>query len=156
MMVIGLGNEFRRDDAVGLIAVRRLRNNGLAAEEHEADLAALMDRWRAGGGVILIDAVWSGAEPGTIHYFDISVAPLDRERFKSSTHALGLADAVELSRALGTLPPHVYLFGVEVRDVSTGVGLSPEVEGALPVLINEVVACAAWSSHTTVGSSGLP
>jgi hydrogenase maturation protease len=141
MIVIGLGNEFRHDDAVGLIAVRRLRKNGLAAEEHEGDLATLMDRWTAAEDVILIDAVSSGAEPGTIHLLDISVAPLDREHVTSSTHALGLADAVELSRALGTLPPHVYVFGIEVRNVRAGVGLSPEVEQALPVLINEVVAC---------------
>ena len=140
MIVIGLGNEFRHDDAVGLIAVRRLRKNGLAAEEHEGDLATLMDRWTAAEDVILIDAVSSGAEPGTIHFLDISLAPLC-EHVTSSTHALGLADAVELSRALGTLPPHVYVFGIEVRNVRAGVGLSFEVERALPVLINDVVAC---------------
>jgi hydrogenase maturation protease len=141
MMVIGVGNEFRRDDAIGLIAVRRLRESGVAAEENEGNPASLMDRWPAAGGVILIDAVSSGAEAGTLHFLDVSAEPLNRERFKGSTHALGLADAVELSRAFGTLPPQVYVFGVEVRDVRTGVGLSPEVERALPVLINEVVAC---------------
>ena len=141
MMVIGLGNEFRHDDAIGLIAARRLRERGVPAEEHEGDLAILIDRWKRADGLILIDAVTSGAAPGTVHRLDVSASPLNREVFKSSTHALGLADAVELSRTLGTLPARVFVFGVEVRDLSAGVGLSPEVERALPALLEEVLTC---------------
>jgi hydrogenase maturation protease len=141
MIVIGIGNEFRHDDAVGLIAARRLREHGLPAEEHEGDPATLMDRWRSADSVILIDAVASGASPGTIHRLDVSVSPLNRQLFKSSTHALGLADAIELARTLGTLPPRVYVFGVEARDLSAGIGLSPEVESALPALLEEVLTC---------------
>jgi hydrogenase maturation protease len=141
VIVIGLGNEFRHDDAIGLIAARRLRQRGVPAEEHEGDLANLMDRWKRADGLILIDAVRSGAAPGTLHRLDVSAVPLNRELLKSSTHALGLADAVELSRALGTLPARVVVFGVEVRDLGAGVGLSPEVAQALPALLEEVLKC---------------
>ena len=141
MIVIGLGNEFRHDDAVGLIAARQLRARGIAAEEQAGDLATLMDKWPRADGLILIDAVASGAAPGTVHCLDVSAAPLNRELFKSSTHALGLADAVELSRTLGTLPSRVLVFGVEVSDLSAGLGLSPEVERALPALIEGVLTC---------------
>jgi hydrogenase maturation protease len=140
-MIIGLGNEFRRDDAVGLIAARRLRGRGVPADEHEGDLATLIDMWKQADRLILIDAIASGAAPGTLYRLDASSSPLDRELFKSSTHALGLADAVELSRTLGTLPPNVFVFGIEVRDLSAGMGLSPEVEAALPVLVEEVLTC---------------
>jgi hydrogenase maturation protease len=141
MLVIGLGNEFRHDDAVGLVAARRLRERGAPAEEHEGDMANLMERWQAADGLILIDAVCSGAPPGTVHRLDVSTSPLNRELFKNSTHALGLADAVELARTIGMLPAQFYVFGVEVRDLSAGVGLSPEVERALPALIKEVLTC---------------
>ena len=141
MIVIGLGNEFRRDDAVGLIAARRLRENGFAAEECEGDVATLIDRWKGADVVILMDAVSSGAVPGTLHRLDVSSSPLPRELFKSSTHAFGLAEAIELSRTLGTLPARVFVFGVEAQDFTAGVGLSPEVEGVLPVLVEEVVSC---------------
>jgi hydrogenase maturation protease len=141
MIVIGLGNEFRHDDAVGLIAARRLRECGVPAEEHEGDLASLIDRWKQSDVLILIDAVTSGATPGTLHRLDVSAAPLNRELFQTSTHALGLADAVELSRTLGTLPARVLVFGVEVQDLRAGVGLSPEVEQALPILLEEVLTC---------------
>src|SRR5262245_13215425 len=139
MMVVGLGNEFRHDDAVGLITARRLREREVEAEEHEGDLATLMDRWKDSESLILIDAVASGAAPGTLYRLDVSASPLDRNLFKSSTHALGLSDAIELSRAMGTLPDRVVVFGVEVRDVTAGVGLSVEVAEAIPLLIEAVV-----------------
>src|SRR5262249_43771176 len=137
VIVIGLGNEFRHDDAAGLIAARRLREQGIAAEEHEGDLATLIDRWKGIDHLILVDAVSSGAPPGTLHRIDASTTPLPRELFRSSTHALGLPEAVELSRTLGTLPNCVVVFGLEGGDFTAGVGLTPEVERALPVLIKE-------------------
>jgi hydrogenase maturation protease len=138
-IIIGLGNEFRHDDAIGLIAARRLRERGVPAEAHEGDVAALMDRWKDADALVLLDAIKSGAAPGAMHRLDASAVPLDREVFKSSTHALGLADAVELSRTLGTLPPRVFVFGLEVRNLSPGVGLSVEVEQVLPFLIEKVL-----------------
>ena len=139
VIVIGLGNEFRRDDAVGLIAARRLRDLGLPAEEHEGDLVTLMERWRQVDNLILIDAVSSGAMPGTLHRLDVSDSFPNRDLFNNSTHALGLADAVEMSRTLGTLPPHVIVFGIEVRDVTAGLGLSSEVEATLSLLVDQVL-----------------
>jgi hydrogenase maturation protease len=133
VVIIGLGNDFRHDDAVGLVAARRL--HGL---EHEGDIGDLISRWEGLERVILIDAVSSGAAPGTIHRLDVTVSPVPRELFKNSTHALGLADAIELSRALGTLPHEVLIYGIEVRDTTAGIGLSPEVAKALEALIAEV------------------
>jgi hydrogenase maturation protease len=148
VIVVGLGNAFRHDDAAGLVAAHRLRNRGIPAEQHEGDLATLMDVWRGADALILIDAVTSGAAPGTVFRLDVSSSPLNRDLFKSSTHALGLADAVELSRTLGTLPARVLVFGVEVRDLSAGVGLSADVAGALPALLDDVVkSCAMLPSR---------
>jgi hydrogenase maturation protease len=145
--IIGLGNEFRHDDAVGLIAARRLRAHGVAAEEHTGDLATLIDRWSETDFLILIDAASSGTVPGTVHRLDVSAMPLPRDLFKSSTHTLDVADAIELSRALGTLPTRVLVFGVETRDFGPGVGLSPEIEDALALLIEEVLSCIP-NSHS--------
>jgi hydrogenase maturation protease len=137
-VIIGIGNEFRHDDAVGLIAARRLQSDGIPAIEHESDVADLMTRWERADNVILIDAVSSGVAPGTIHRLEASVSPLPRELFQNSTHALGLADAIELSRTLGTLPREVLLYGIEVRDTTIGIGLSQEVEEALETFLADV------------------
>jgi hydrogenase maturation protease len=155
MMIIGFGNEFRHDDAVGLIAVRELREQGVPAQEAAADPAILMDRWTGADAVVLVDAVSSGAAPGTIHFIDASVSARFTDFFKGSTHAIGLADAIELSRVLGTLPPRVHIFGVEGKDFAQGVGLSREVECALPALIERIKLCIniplladeGWAGH---------
>jgi hydrogenase maturation protease len=135
VIVIGVGNEFRHDDAVGLIAARRLRELGVAAEEVEPGVAILADRWNGVDGVVLVDAVSSGAAPGTIHQLDVSASPVPSRMFKDSTHALGLAEAIEMSRLLGTLPRRVMILGIEGEDFSYGVGLSTTVEGALSRLV---------------------
>ena len=139
MKVIGLGNEHRHDDAAGLVAARRLRAHGIPAEEYDGDPAGLIERWQGVDDLLLIDAVVSGGAPGTVYCLDASVGPLDSVVFRSSTHALGLGDAVELARALEVLPGKVMVLGVEVRDVTPGIGLSPEVEGALAELVLRVV-----------------
>ena len=79
--------------------------------------------------IVLVDAVSSGAPPGTVHSFDASAEPLPAVLFgASSTHALGLAEAVELARSLGRLPGRVLVYGVEGGTFAYGKGLSPEVE----------------------------
>jgi hydrogenase maturation protease len=139
VIVIGLGNEFRHDDAAGLIAARQLREASVAALEHDGDFAALIEKWKGIDDLILIDAVSSGAEAGTLHRINAASSPLPSAFSSSSTHTLGLADAIELSRALGTLPPHVLVFGVEGTDFTPGIGLSPPVERALAPLVQEVL-----------------
>jgi hydrogenase maturation protease len=138
-MVVGVGNEFRHDDAAGLIAARRLRDCGIPAQEHQGDFATLMETWKDADILILIDAIASGRIPGTMHCLNASALPLDQQVLNTSTHAFALADALELSRTLGTLPPEVLVFGIEAKNLAVGVGLSLEVEVNLPLLIKEIL-----------------
>ena len=133
-LVIGLGNDFRRDDGAGRIAARRVRE--LAGEavrviEESGEGAALMDAWRDTEFVVLIDAVHSGAEPGAIHRLDAQAQPIPANFFHYSTHAFSVAEAVELARALGQLPPRLIVYGIEGKDFASGEGLSPEVAAAV-------------------------
>jgi len=139
VIVIGLGNEFRHDDAAGLIVARRLREARVAALEHDGDFAALLEKWKGINDLILIDAISSGAEAGTLHRINAGSAPLPSAFSSTSTHGLGLADAIGLSRALGTLPSHVLVFGVEGSDFTPGIGLSPPVDRAIAPLVQEVL-----------------
>jgi len=133
-LVIGLGNDFRRDDGAGRVAARRVRE--LAGEavrviEESGEGAALMDAWRGAELVILIDAVHSGAAPGTIHRLDARAQPIPSNFFHYSTHAFSVAEAVELARALDQLPPRLIVHGIEGKDFTSGEGLSPEVAAAV-------------------------
>ena len=77
---------------------------GSARVEREGEPIDLIDMWADEPQTTVIDAVSSGAEPGTIHRVDAGQARLPAELFRGSTHALGVAEAVELARALGRPP----------------------------------------------------
>jgi hydrogenase maturation protease len=78
----------------------------------------------------VVDAVYSGAPPGTIHRLDASSKEIPRQFFHYSTHALGVTEAVQLARALNQLPPRLIVYGIEGKNFGAGVGLSTEVEQA--------------------------
>jgi hydrogenase maturation protease len=138
-LVIGLGNAARSDDAAGLSAARRLRERGRDAREHEGDPTALIELWRDAGEVIVVDAVRSGAAPGTIRRVDATAAPLPASlRTSTSTHAVGLADAIELARALGRLPRQVVVYGIEGERFAAGTGLTPAVAAAVDAVVEEL------------------
>ena len=138
VLVIGVGNAYRRDDAAGLVMARRLWEAARAEVtlwEAGGEGTALMDAWEGAEAVILIDAVRSGAPAGTIHRLDARVETLPAAWFRYSTHAFSVAEAIALARALNRLPPRLIVFAVEGEHFDAGVGLSPEVERAVDGLV---------------------
>jgi hydrogenase maturation protease len=131
MMILGVGNAFRGDDAAGLQAARRLAGRvppGVVLTEREGDLAGLLEDWRGQDAVIVIDALSSGRAPGAVVRFDASETPVPSGFSRMSTHAFGPAEAIELGRILGNVPPRVLIFGIEGRTFAAGVRLSAEAE----------------------------
>ena len=135
----------RGDDAAGIELVRRLRDRARRRKievcEVSSDATQLLDAWGDRDAVVIVDSARSGAAAGTIRRFDASHASLPAELCRvSSTHALGLAETIELGRALGRLPAHVIVFGIEGRQFEPGAGLSKGVEAALAEVANLVLA----------------
>jgi hydrogenase maturation protease len=134
VVVIGVGNSFRCDDAAGLEVARRLEHDeDVRVVEREGDLAGLLDLWNEASSVIIVDSASSGAAPGTIHRFDAIADPLPTGVF-SSTHAFGVAEVVELGRALDRLPESLTVYAIEGARFEVGQDLSPEVEAAVAQL----------------------
>ena len=132
-LVIGVGNAYRSDDAVGLIVAHRLRtlaSNHVTVLEQSGEGTHLMEAWKDSETVILLDAVFSGAKAGTIHRFDARLQRVPRDFFRYSTHAFGVSDAIELARALDRLPPRLVVYGIEGKSFEVGTQLSLEVEKA--------------------------
>lgn len=120
-LIIGCGNPDRADDAAGLLVARKLH-----AREHTGDMLSLLDEWQGFDAVIIIDAMLSGAPPGTIRRFDAR----DRiagARFLTSTHDFGLTEAIELARSLAQLPPSLTVYGIEAANCTAGAPLSWDV-----------------------------
>lgn len=133
VLVIGIGNAYRGDDAAGLRVAALLKERAgdrLKVFERSGEGAALMEAWHGASVVILIDAAQSGAPLGTIHYLDANAGTLPRQLLNPSTHAFGVVEAIELARALNQLPPRVTVYAIEGRGFEMGAALSPEVERA--------------------------
>jgi hydrogenase maturation protease len=137
LIVIGVGNAWRGDDGAGLAVTRRLRElspAGVEVREIEGDATALMDIWAGADRVVVVDAAQSGAPPGTVRHFDVLAAALPARLLRSSTHALGVPDAIELARALGRLPATIDVYAIEGANFAAGDGLTPSVERAAEAL----------------------
>ena len=139
--VVGVGNALRGDDAVGLIVARRLRERtAIDVLELSGEPAELLEALGDGvEQVVLVDAVSSGAPPGTIHRLDASQAALAVDGC-TTTHGLGLAETIELGRALERLPSRLLVIGIEGRSFELGAPLSPAVARAADALVHELGA----------------
>jgi hydrogenase maturation protease len=133
-VVIGVGNAYRGDDAVGLAVAGRIRSvvpDGVVVLECEQEPSRLVDAWAGADVAVVVDACAGGGAPGTVHRFDVGDEPLPARVFRSSTHSFGVGDAVELARALGRLPGRLVVYGVEGSEFSAGAGLSAAVSSAV-------------------------
>jgi hydrogenase maturation protease len=140
ILIIGVGNIFRGDDLAGLAAVRLLRDlqlPGVKVLEIDGDISVLAEGWQGAQRVVVIDAVAAKSDAGKIFRFAAHAEPLPRKLFATccSCHAFGLAEQIEIARSLQQLPPSLMVYGLEGKDFMLGSGLSPEVQQALPRLV---------------------
>src|SRR5712691_7629055 len=110
------------------------------------DILSVVSELKPTTSVILIDAASSGTVPGTIHRIDANREAMPANLSFSSTHSMGVAEAIQLAQLFGTLPPNLLVLGIEGQNFAAGMMLSPAVEQA----VNEVVELVARE----VGESG--
>ncbi|MBZ0293034.1 MAG: hydrogenase maturation protease, partial [Anaerolineae bacterium] len=114
--------------------------------EQSGEGTTLAEVLSGASAVILIDAVVSGAAPGTLLRFDANQQSLPAHFFAHSTHAFGVAEAIELARAFNDLPPRCLIFGIEGACFEWGTGLTQSVEQAGDQLV--VCLAQAIKDHT--------
>lgn len=143
MIVIGVGNPYRRDDGVGPYVIDRLRERGLPDALLAVSLgetAELIDLWDGEDLAVVVDAVQAvPAHPGRIHRLAVPDLPAERGR---AAHGLDLGEAVELALVLECLPRRLVLYTVEAADTDFGLGLTPAVVDAAEDLTDEIAALA--------------
>ncbi|CAI9404167.1 hydrogenase maturation protease [Nocardioides sp. T2.26MG-1] len=145
-LVVGLGDPARGDDGVGFAIARAVAARALPGVSVlvRRDPATLLDLWCGHAPVVVVDAVRSGAAPGTTHRLVVGPGqpPLPAGSWASSgrgTHAFGLAAVVELARALHRLPEQLVVIGVEAASFGHGDPLSDPVRQAVPAVADLVV-----------------
>lgn len=149
--VIGVGNEFRRDDGAGWAVVALLRERAARRRlppdtvlaRCGGDPGRLIELWEDTALAVVVDACFPRpAQPGRVHRWEAAAGGVLRPAgpARHSTHGLGLAEALCLGEALGRRPGRLVVYAVEGLDRSLGVGLAPAVERALPPLARRIEA----------------
>jgi len=138
--IFGIGSPFG-DDRVGWLAAEALQGRFDPAEVdvsiHDRPGLRLVTLMQGAALVVLVDAVKSGAAPGSLHRLGGEGIIKAVARY-TSTHGFGLVEAMQLAQRLGELPQKIVLWGVEIGSLAGADDLSPAVREALPGLIEGV------------------
>ena len=153
ILVLGLGNDFLTDDAVGLDVARAVRERlagepGIEVKATTEMGLALLDEITDREGVVLVDSVQtSGAPPGQIH--EVDVENLSRA-LTTSPHFLGIGETLALGRMLGlAMPRQIRIFAIEVADpFSLGTEMTRAVHDAVAEATDRVTAAALEMAKT--------
>jgi hydrogenase maturation protease len=144
--IIGVGSPFG-DDQLGWLVIDALQHNHyldqtllqpltyIKADRPGANLLELMQQ---AGIVILIDAMQTGAEPGTVKRFESH--EVESLAMPWSSHGIGIASTLALARALGELPARLILYGIEIDDArNTDSSLSQfDIDKIVRILVDDV------------------
>ena len=155
ILVAGVGNVLRSDDAFGVEVANRLLEretvpNVTVVETGIAGIQLVSDLQEGYDAIIVIDTVDRERPPGTVMTIDYDV--IDVHALDDNTKYDLLADmhlatperSLMVARALGVLPPIVKMVGVQPVDVDTmAIGMSDIVTNAIPVAIDEIDRCIA-------------
>lgn len=153
-LVIGLGNPLMGDDGLGIAALTALRERW--ALEPEPELVDggtwgmnLLPLIEGSDRVLFLDAINTGAEPGTLVVLERDQLP----RFlatKLSPHQIDLREVLALAELRGTLPSQAVAIGLQPARVEMAVELSPQLEEHLPELLEKTIErLARWGHRAT-------
>jgi len=152
ILVLGLGNDILGDDAVGLLAARRLRAS-LPASVDVLESAGggldLLDLLEGYGRALILDAIATGEHPpGTL--LEFSAADFQKV-IAPSPHFAGLPELLQMARQLTIpFPETISVLACEVADsYQIREGLSPSADAALPAVVARAERIvASWVSET--------
>jgi len=142
-LILGVGNLLLRDEGVGVHVISALRDRELPddVELWDGGTASfdLLDTLAGRRQVIIIDAIRTGSEPGTIFRFTPEDISASREQV-TSLHQVGLLETLNLAEhLLDSAPEEVIILGIEPKEIDWGLELSAEVEAAVLKVIELVI-----------------
>lgn len=132
-VVIGFGNDHRRDDGIGpavAAEVARRCPPGVRVLTRAVEPTAILDAWDGAELAVVIDAV-RGPDPVPGRVRRCTIDELV-DAGGLSSHDLNLVQTHALARALDRAPLRVVVIGVDAADTGYGAGLSAEVAQAVP------------------------
>ena len=142
IVVVGLGNGYRKDDGVGVVAADAIKEAALPQVRvvtNISDPARLLDAWQDAGLAVVIDA--AEGNPSTLgHVRRWLIGDLAQVSEELSSHNIDIGATHALAQALGKAPAATVVFTVDVLETGHGVGLSGQVADAVPEVVRLVLA----------------
>jgi hydrogenase maturation protease len=158
IIVLGIGNPLVRDEGVGIRIIEEL----MSSYEWPGNVR-LIDAGTMGLGILnlfkecdymlIVDAVdGTGLEPGTVvRLTPEEIAP---NQVRHSLHDTRFVDVLESAELLG-YRPEADCVGVQVKElVSVNIGLTPQVEAAVPDAVEAALQILAERGVRPTASSG--
>lgn len=151
ILVAGVGNKLRADDAFGVEVANKLMAmelpEGVTVVETGIGGIALVQELQSGyDALVVIDAVDRGRPPGHVMLILLDVPHADdmewgeRYDFLADVHLATPTRALIMSKSLGVLPDKLLMVGCQPVDAETpGIPMSPEVTAAVDVAVKEVL-----------------
>ena len=141
VLVLGLGNILLSDEGVGVKVVEELQRGYDFSDSVEIIDGGtmgmeLLSYFDERSHILIIDAVKTDNKPGTIVRIDDPPAFFST---KISPHQIGLADVLGAAAITDNLPRNLVLFGIEPKEISTGLDLSSEIAQNLSRLVDMVI-----------------
>lgn len=139
VLVLGIGNVLMMDDSIGVRTIEELEKRycfpaGVELLDGGTSGMELLSYIGDRDHLIIVDALRSGFEPGTVVRVEGEDVPA-RFMTRISPHQLGLSDVLAAATVSGQLPKNMVLFGVEPKTVELGLGLSEEVRASFEKLL---------------------
>lgn len=161
-VVLGVGSPLMGDDGLGIAVVEMIRER-----QPDDPAIALLDggTWgmsvlpliEAADRLLIIDAIKSGAEPGTLVRLEDDEIPRHL-RQKLSPHQIELGEVLAVAHLRSMFPAEAVAIGIEPARIELHEGLSEEVGATVPELIEAIEEqLVAWghaiaSTEVTVGN----
>ncbi len=144
ILVLGLGNTLLSDDGVGPALLDHLSGS---AKKWDGQVEfmdggtqglALLGHLSGRKALIIVDAMKTGAPPGTVHRMTLAELRNVNPGHASSAHEGNAGELLAAAQLLDELPARLFVVGVEPKKVATGLGLSTPVKRALSEASKEV------------------
>lgn len=144
-VIIGMGNPLLTDDGVGIAVARSVgerlcRQTGLTVKELHTGGIRLMEAMAGFKRAVVVDAMLTGAPPGTLQRFDPAGFVTTKNTF--SSHDTDFATALDLGKLAGVpLPEQVSFWGIEAGEFDLfGERLTDPVAAAVAGAVERIVA----------------
>lgn len=136
-VLIGVGNEWAGDDGLGPVIVRQAAERlpeDVRVLELDGEPGRLLDAWADAALAVVVDAARLDGRSFVVRDgHDLAV-----DHRSTSSHGIGLRDAVALGAATNRLPGRLVVVAVGGADFGTGRGLGPAARAHASAAVAEV------------------